>query len=180
MGHRRALLLKARDYKKGFTSLPAVDKDVDLIGNALRDYGYQIAVADETTVSNATLVDRKIREFAKNCGRDDVHIIFFTGHGLVAENKDCIVPAGVSREEAQNSANQRVSTDLSSLVAEHEAGLVLFIIDACREEELAVKGAPNTFGSLKHLHTVERRFIRFFSCASGQVAYVLSSSFALF
>jgi len=61
-----------------------------------------------------------------------VHVVYFSGHGVSVAGTDYIVPAGTSRSDALSSAAQRVSTDLTPACGS-DTGLVLFIIDACRD-----------------------------------------------
>src|SRR5262249_44217167 len=127
----RALLIGATDYGKGFVPLPAAQGDVALMQLALEGRGYSVRVAPNDTVRNASLLDKEIRDFCDQ-KHDSVDIVYFSGHGMSIDQRDWIVPAGTSRRDARASGNQRVSTDLSTCVAPN-GGIVLFIIDACRD-----------------------------------------------
>jgi len=178
VGNRKALLIGADDYGEGFAPLPAVRHDVELMRAALEASGYEVEICRDEIVSNAGRLDEAMRGFCKSGGKDDIRILYFTGHGLLAENSDCIVPAGTSREGARVSPNQRVATDLSKTVAVSDVGLVLFIIDACRDkiEATVTKGAQGWADLLRIDRPSEHRFIRFFGCAANEVCQVLPSA----
>ncbi len=177
MGNRQALLIGIERYGVGFPALPAVHRDVDQMRTALEALGYEITPSPPD-LTNASSLDASIREFCASGGPDDVRLIYFTGHGLLADGVDWIVPEAAARRNAVASPNQRVSTDLSRTVAESGTGLVLFVIDACRNEEDApkVKGTEG-WGDPKRLaRPGETRFVRFFGCTGGEVCQVLPVS----
>jgi hypothetical protein len=168
----RALLIGASDYGQGFVPLPAARQDVDVMRRALEARGYEVQIAPASIVANAADLDRTIRAFCRSTG-DDVSIVYFSGHGMSIEEHDWIIPEGVSRIDATESANQRVSTDLTRSVDQSRSGLVLFIIDACRDpEDDSITKGVHTW-SRGRVDSREGRFIRFFGCSTGQVCHVL-------
>jgi Caspase domain len=171
---RKALLIGADQYGEGFAALPAVRRDVELADRALQATGYETEICPELVVANATQLDSTIREFCRS-ERSDIRIVYFTGHGLRADGKDWIVPRGASRRDAAVSVNQRVSTDLSATVAESDAGMVLFIVDACRapEDVPTTKGGDSWGDASGIARPGEPRFVRFFGCAANELCQVL-------
>jgi hypothetical protein len=170
----RALLIGASRYgeKTGFIDLPA-DRDVDLMRQTLLKRNFSIEVADEATTRNATLLDQKIAEFCAS-GDEGASIVYFSGHGMSIGQQDWIIPAGVRREDAVASANQRVPTDLSNRVAATDDGhLVLFIIDACRDEDQTSKGSQSNSWSKGAAASRDSNFIRLFGCSAGEACHVL-------
>jgi hypothetical protein len=178
VGDRKALLIGVQGYGEGFASLPAVVEDLRSIGTVLEAAGYELERCPPELLSNATELDGLIRTFCVGGGPEDVRLIYFSGHGIVADGVDCVVPAGVKRKDAAASPNQRVSTDLSKTVADAETGLVLFVIDACRDPvDVAVtKGAAEWGDPKKLARPSEHRFIRYFGCAPSQVCQIVPSS----
>lgn len=178
MTNRRALLIGAEDYGEGFAPLPAVREDIKHIRGALEAAGYETELCTEEILKNATKLDENIRNFCANGGPEDVRLIYFTGHGILAGDDDCVVPAGVKRKDAATSSNQRVSTDLSKTVADSDTGLVLFIIDACRDPaDVPVTKGGVAWGDPTHItRPGEYRFIRFFGCAANQFCQVIPSA----
>ncbi|MCX6876524.1 MAG: caspase family protein [Verrucomicrobia bacterium] len=176
MSSHKALLIGAEIYGEGFASLPAVRHDIDLMKSAMETSGYAVELCPPDSLNNASELDALIRAFCSNGGPEDVHILYFTGHGLLADDVDCIIPAKTLRKDATVSPNQRVSTDLSKTIATSRTGLVLFIIDACRSREdvPATKGGPEWGDSVRIEKSDERRFIRLFGCAANQVCQTLT------
>jgi hypothetical protein len=174
MAHRKALLIGATDYGEGFAPLPAVQQDLALMRDALESCNYEVEIAPTNLATNGSQLDKHVRAFCKGGGPDDVHLIYFSGHGLRTAGMDCIIPGGVSRTDARESPSQRVSTDLSLSVQNSTTGFVLFVIDACRDEQ----DSPDTksgsgWGDPALLATEEGRFVRFFGCRQGEVCHVL-------
>jgi hypothetical protein len=178
MGNRKALLIGIENYGEGFVSLPATRQDIERMHAALQVSGYQVEICSSEVLANASMLDATMRRFCAAGAKDDTHILYFTGHGFLADNGDWIVPAGTSRKDATISPNQRVSTDLSRTIADSSTGLVLFIIDACRDPA----DIPNTKGGVEWGDPArierpsEHRFVRLFGCAANQVCQVLPQS----
>jgi hypothetical protein len=175
---RRALLIGAEDYGEGFRRLPAAQEDIRLLSAALKTSGYDVELCPGDVITNAGKLDEAIRTFCADGASEDTRIVYFTGHGLLVDGVDCIVPAGTARKAATISSTQRVSTDLSRTVAGSSIGLVLFIIDACRDEEdhPVTKGAAGWGDPKQIARPGEHRFIRFFGCAANEVCQVLAST----
>jgi Caspase domain len=170
----RALLIGASGYggETGFIDLPA-DRDVELMRQTLLKRNFAVEVADEATTRNATLLDQRIAEFCAS-GDEGAMIVYFSGHGLSIGQQDWIIPAGVRREDAFASTNQRVPTDLSNRVAANDDGrVVLFIIDACRDEDQTSKGAQSFGWSKGAVASRDSNFIRLFGCSAGEACHVL-------
>jgi tetratricopeptide (TPR) repeat protein len=176
VGDRKALLIGAENYGDGgFPSLPAVRRDIELMQEALTASGYEATVCNADTVRNAGELDKKICDFCKSGTADDIRLLYFSGHGLLANNSDWIIPAGTSRQDAAR-PTQRVATDLSNIVADSKVGLVLFIIDACRDpvDSAVTKGAGGQGEWIGIANPSEGRFARYFGCAANQVCQVMS------
>lgn len=176
MGTREALLIGIGEYGEGFAPLPAVQADVAAVEKALQGAGYTTRRCPEALLADPTGLDTEIRVFSRDGGPDDVRLVYFSGHGMRVDEVDWIVPAGRSRAEAAASPNQRVSTDLSRSVAESKTGLVLFVIDACRDRDdaPAAKGGEAGWGDPRSLaRRRELRFVRWYGCAPDKVCQVL-------
>jgi hypothetical protein len=128
-GKRRALLVGVEQYGQGLEPLPVVNHDLDIMRHALEHCSYEIE-SDSGVLGPDNLTDltNRFHEFCENCGEHDIHVIYFSGHGISVNGQDFVVPPGVSRMEAENSDYNRVSTNLNV-----GKGLVVFIVDACRD-----------------------------------------------
>jgi hypothetical protein len=176
MSYRRALLIGASQYGNGFAPLPAVATDLQLVEGALSRCGYEVTRLSEAITRSATELINSIEAFCNRCQRDDVHVIFFSGHGMVLGNEDCIIPAGADLERVIRRSDLRVATDLSaSMPAEH--GLVVFFIDACRSlQHQPTTKSGGVWGDNSRIKApTDYRFVRFFGCSSGQVCHVLET-----
>ena len=98
MSARRALLIGAEDYGEGFARLPAVQQDIRLLRSALEASGYKVELCPRDVIANAGMLDDTMRTFCSTGGPEDVYIVYFTGHGLLVDNVDWIVPAETSRK----------------------------------------------------------------------------------
>lgn len=161
-GKRRALLVGLEHYGKGFDSLPAVNHDLSIMRHALEHCGYEIEPNSGTP--DADELTNLLHEFCEECGEHDTHVIYFSGHGISVGGQDFIVPSGVSLEEAETSEYKRVSTNLK--VAD---GLVVFVVDACRDSSVTEKGG-DSFG---YEIPDGPQLIRFFGCSKGQRCQVI-------
>lgn len=166
----RALLIGASRYGEGFIDLPAAEHDVRLMQRTLESRGFVVDVVGPEIVCNASLLEGAMSAFCQSV-RDGVGLIYFSGHGLAIDDQEWILPAGVSRAAATRSATQRVSTDLSASVTNHDA-LIVFVIDACREaqDDSTAKGSRSwTRGKQEY---GDKNFIRIFGCAEKELCHV--------
>lgn len=166
MTTRKALLIGAEKYGKGFMDVPAAPADVELIDKALSSRGFECTCVSAEVAGNPSNLDRTIADFCKRCERDDVHVVYFSGHGIEFEGRDYIVPAGVSRDEAQRNS-QLVRTDYSMLIGVN-TGHILFIIDACRDSDESLRSRRWGSGD-RDLQ--DARFMRFLGCVPGGVCW---------
>ncbi len=178
MGTRRALLIGIGEYGEGFRNLPVVRHDVSLMDKALRDCGYEVEAVTEDGL-DAELLGTKLRSFCEDCEAGDVHLIYFSGHGLAVGGRDFIVPPGVRLEDASENDHCRIPTNLSKYV---EAGLVVFVVDACRDAEPTTKAGREGFG---YETAGGPQFVRFFGCSRGEKCQVVqqedgSKNFSMF
>jgi Caspase domain len=79
----RALLIATYEYRdEGLRRLTAPGRDAESLADALRDP--EIAGFDVTTLVNEPhyVVGEAIADFYRACGRDDLTLLYFSGHGL--------------------------------------------------------------------------------------------------
>jgi hypothetical protein len=164
MGHRRALFIGAEKYGEGFAPLPAVRNDVTAMSHALKNCGYDIDLVPPEIVASPDSLGDAIRTFCRRCLPDDIHVLYFSGHGMIVENKDCIIPAGVARDDVGLLPTKRIDTDLKRLLP-NPHGLFVFIIDACRDQA-DVPTTKSGVGWGDHQSSQQADgFIRFFGCS---------------
>lgn len=164
MGTRRALLIGVEEYGPDLVRLPSANEDVTLVGEALASCGYEVEDVSGRK-EDASSLQTTLREFCEECEDDDTHLIYFSGHGTSVEGRDYVIPTGVGREQADGDEYSRVKTDLCNFVA---SGLVIFVIDACRD--VATTKGATAFG---YEAVGGPRFVRFFGCSKGEVCQVV-------
>lgn len=165
MGRRKALLIGVEEYGHDLVRLPSVHQDVALVGDALKFCGYEVEDVSSCNGDASSLLDT-LRSFCEECEEGDTHLIYFSGHGTSVEGRDFVIPAGVGRKDADENENKRIQTNLSNFV---RSGLVVFVIDACRDT-VTTKSA-NPFGYEKRAGNPN--FVRFFGCSQGEVCQVV-------
>jgi hypothetical protein len=170
----KALLAGAAEYGDGFHDLPSATTDVRLLEASLRRRGFDVQVLPDSTVANATDLEKAFRDFC-HAEEDDVRLIYFSGHGVTRQASDAIVPARTSLESATKNSTSLVDTDLSADVADGRAGLVLLIVDACRDGSAAAQG----WGAGQVARN-EVRFVRFMSVTPDAASVVLSTGASAF
>src|SRR5262249_28918202 len=136
MSVRRALLIGASEYGEGFDRLPAVHTDIAGISKALRRCGYETTIVSSEIVSSPNRLGDEIQSFCDRGGPDDVHVLYFSGHGMILDNEDCVIPAMVSYNDVLRRRDKRINTDLTDLFKPTH-GLIVFVVDACRSEQHA-------------------------------------------
>jgi len=171
---RRALLIGASEYGEGFFPLPAVRTDVAAVSKALLRCGYEIETASPESVSSPNRLGDIIQNFCDRCGPDDIHVLYFSGHGMILDNEDCIIPAEVSYSDALRRRDKRINTDLTGLLKQSH-GLVAFIIDACRSEAHAPVTKSGAGWGEHRVSERAERFVRFFGCRPGEVCRVIEA-----
>lgn len=177
MPSRRALLVGASAYGEGFHDLNAVVRDLVVVEDALKARHFEVQIVEPNVSANATILDQCIRDFCRNGNSEDIRLVYFTGHGITVDGDDCIVPAKTSRQAAFESPTQRVSTDLTTTVLSSDVGLVLFLIDACREpyDSRQVKSTSTGWGDASHLTNPNvPKFVRLFGCGPDNVCHILN------
>ena len=178
MSSRRALLIGAEDYGQGFAPLPAVRKDVELLHSALEAAGYEVAECPRDVLTNAGKLDEDIRKFCRGGGPEDIHVLYFTGHGLLADDVEWIVPASTHRKDATLSSNRRRlhrSQQDRRRIGYRTRALHHRCVPG-QGRYSGDQGRRRWGDSMRIARPGEHRFIRFFGCAANQVCQVLSSS----
>ncbi len=166
----RALLIAAAEYGTGFAQLPVAKRDVQLMERTLKARGFDVEVADDKVVGNASNLDSAISTFCSTVSHE-VGIVYFSGHGVSVDNHDWLLPAGITREQAMCSPTQRISTDLTPYVPD-DGAVIILIVDACRDEQDKVTSKGNSGWSYGSLKFPEKKFIRLCGCGPGDLCYV--------
>lgn len=165
-----ALLIGVERYGKDFRQLPAVKEDLRILRPALERHGVAVTTVDDHQMNAVTMRDQ-IKSFCAEADEDTVVLIYYSGHGINGnDGQDYVIPNDVGRQQAFENELDRVPTDLRKYLDDFRAPLVVFIVDACRDNP--TKGAGPHWG--EDLTDESDRFIRFLGCGPGQRCHILN------
>ena len=166
MERRRALLIgiseyegprreSGADHQVKLWDLPAARNDLKQMSGALKECGYEITIVPEDETFDTKSLGNQISRFIASAEPGETLVIYFSGHGLAVNGNACMVPG---RTEALDASQDGyfLPTDYSAKVSASVAGVVLFIVDACRNASGVSWGSSNR-------REKEPRFIRYFS-----------------
>lgn len=167
-GRRTALLIGVSKYGQGFAQLPAAKNDVEALQRVLNNPdlgGFKATPLIDPDVSE---MEGKIRELFLNQEKDDLALLFFSGHGI----KDDEGVLCLSTKDTCKNRDRRidkttvVSIDwIREVLNQSSSGNQVLILDCCSSgafaENLISKGSSN---------------IDFQSQLAGQGRVILTSS----
>jgi hypothetical protein len=169
--------------------ISAVSRDLHDLETVLRDSGYTVTVrgidGDPASTGKGgirSLLDEAIRE----AGQGDTVLLYFSGHGLHYQGKDCLVPSDADFRYSDTLADYLLPLDtFSASVAQSKAETIIFFIDACREGvKLGVKsGVQNVGWTEMDITWAKRRgFALIFGCGPGEFCHYVEGpqGFSLF
>ncbi|WLR95010.1 caspase family protein [Shinella zoogloeoides] len=134
---RLALVIGNQNYK----DLPALKNaraDADAMKGALTDVGFDVQLIADAEKAG---MERALIEFRNKITADSVVLVYYAGHGLQASEENYLVPTDAKVTDALDlplvalSANQILSQFENT-----EAGSIIFILDACRDNPFLDKG----------------------------------------
>ena len=114
--------------------LPNPDNDARDMSAALRRLGFEV-----TTELNADRVEltEALRKFTRRSAGADVSLVFYAGHGIEMDGVNYLVPVDARLERDVDVRFETVTVD-DLLVSTFGASLRLVILDACRNNPLAL------------------------------------------
>ncbi|MFF2849156.1 caspase family protein [Streptomyces sp. NPDC058001] len=173
---RRALLVAVPQYELSdrFPDLTrVVQRDVEVLGDALRSSGYAVEVIG--TSPDAPALRSRIRSaVGRVCAtapEDGTVLVHFTGHGMSVDGSDHLVPADAQLSWASDPPDvdlgSLIDLDLSTLLKGCRAGTVLLTVDACRGTDESGTGSHG--GPATNFPSRPERVAVLFGCGAGQV-----------
>jgi class 3 adenylate cyclase len=175
---RKALLIGVPEYDLPGADLPAVRKDLQILGEALVSSGYHIdrLGEDKTYPATRSRIHQRMRRFFADAGEGDLLFLYFSGHGVNLNRKDYLVPADATLADRGAVEEYLIPVDISHLIGLSKAQTILFFIDACRRGMELVdpsfpKEVPFAEWSQGEQRPVQdREYATVFSCGPGQVS----------
>lgn len=136
--------------------------------------GMQFGEIEILTDANADVLRKRLRDFAIKARLADVALIYYAGHGLEVDGQNYFVPVDARLETEFDVSFEAVSIDLAVRAVNGAKKLKLIILDACRDNPLAMgqspDGRPKSFGTgLAPIETAGDVLVSY-AAAAGQVA----------
>ena len=124
-----------------YISIPKLQKarsDAELIGQNLKKVGYEVQIIKDANYKDMV---RSIDKFLSSVKGDDEVVFFYAGHGVQLKTGNYFLP--IDLEPHSEAEIERMAYPLDELMDrlnETKARFKLIVIDACRDNPLAVKG----------------------------------------
>lgn len=138
---RRALLIGNSEYDNCcFEELPFCKNDVAIMQGTLVTLGFQVDLKHDLSHDDMA---ETISEYARGHGEDpdDIDLVYFTGHGKIANNKLCLIPTDICNTEhdgkpvfSDSDKLYERSCTLDDVIERFEEykSNVIIILDVCR------------------------------------------------
>ena len=131
---RRAFVLGISEYD-GLPAIQTAAVDARAVAESLERNRFKVVARsgrqDRTEILNA------FRDFLSTVRRGDTVVVYFSGHGFEHNGINYIVPSGMTQIQEERLSLEAVPLEyFMDEIAEREAGVALFILDACRTDVL--------------------------------------------
>ncbi|MDO5582391.1 MAG: SUMF1/EgtB/PvdO family nonheme iron enzyme [Planctomycetia bacterium] len=195
-GEFRAVLIGIDDYKiwpgdKEYAKLNYCVKDIEEIASILKENGYKeenITVIKEEKTGRETFpatkhrINDKLTDVVSKCGRNDVLLVYFSGHGIHLDDQNYLVPYDgkyISKEQDPEVRSERKQTLINVFqiydLLENNcyAKTKYFITDACQKNVLAPdKGTdPEKSTFQMNAKDIPPGLIQITSCSKGESSW---------
>lgn len=165
---REVALVVANSQYEATTRLPNPPSDAKLVGQALRDAGFDEVI--EVSDVDFDSFRKALRDFGKKSRGADTALIYYAGHGIEGKGENWLVPTNAKLASASDLAYEAIELELA-LDALHGAKLRIALIDACRDNPFARNWEAATRSMPQGLAAVERdSMLVIFAAAPGQQA----------
>lgn len=144
-------------------------KDAKEIASKLK--GIDFDVTDKYNLSTKDF-DEALKDFYKNISGCDLALIYFSGHGIQANNKNYLIP--ISSEIKDESDLERHAISLQSIIDEcsfnGDCKNLVIILDACRDNPLGKSRGGSNRGMKNQKLNNQLGTMIFYSTGGGQTA----------
>lgn len=127
---RQALVIGNSGYQKN--ALPNPVNDAQDFGAILREAGFTTMVRTNLDLRG---MESAVRDFAASLSSGDTVLVFYAGHGVESGGINYLVPVDNSGLETEADLKYKAyaASRILDEVAVRKAGLVMLILDACRD-----------------------------------------------
>ena len=170
-GRKLALIIGNNSYTK-VAALKNSRGDANAMAQALASIGFEVQLEGDLSFADTT--DR-ISLFRLRIRKGDTVFFHFSGHGVEIKGDNLLLPIDVpAPKEGQQGIIEQYGLSAGELIAsmkEDGAGLVVAVLDACRENPFAKKGTRGIGGAagLAKMDPPEGTFVMY-SAGANQLA----------
>jgi hypothetical protein len=172
VANRHALLIGVptydeREFNRDERLAAAVRADVGAMRDALAQSDYQISECGLDSQATGNRIKGAIKEACKTAPAGGVLLIYFSGHGVSAEGADYLVPADAFQTNGLADTDSLVEVIPRKSLLTCPARLVVFFVDACRDDPARPRPASALGGDWPF--PPNGQFVLVMGCAAGQV-----------
>lgn len=180
MENRHALLIGVPHYEDpGFNDTQlgdAVTADIAAMRAALSQSGYEIAECGTQgpgAEATPTRIRRAIKTACSNVPVGGTLLIYYSGHGLMIDGKDYLVPTDAYRGDARSELDSLVRIMPADSLAGCRARLVVFFVDSCRTDPAEEPGGDGSGepGGEMPFPAGGGHFVQVMGCGASQVCH---------
>jgi formylglycine-generating enzyme required for sulfatase activity len=150
---RIALLIGNKDYKPAVGPLQNTHKDVEIVGVALKQLGFDVTIVKDADYRKMDVEIRRHTDRVRSAGDGTISFFYYSGHGVANAdtNSNYLIPVDVVRADTDdiwyNSFEQSAVIDRLNRLAPKAIHLVVF--DACRDELNLTRAGKKALGITK-------------------------------
>jgi branched-chain amino acid transport system substrate-binding protein len=130
-----ALLIGVSEYPKGLNSLPSVTSDIQKIEQTLENPEIgNFTEVNQLLNPNAQSMRESIEEFFKNRQRNDLLLLYFSGHGITDEEGKLYLTTRETRKDARGALTKATAVEarfLQECMNEGYSRRQVLILDCC-------------------------------------------------
>lgn len=167
-GNQQRLALVIGNSSYPIKALPNPVNDARLIGNTLRELGFE--VLEQENLSRPQMLEA-IRSFGQQLGAGGIGLFYYAGHGVQVNGRNYLVPTKFgSVATFQDAEKELLNAEAVLTTMAAKQGLNIVILDACRSNSLELQ-FPSTVepGFARIKNTPGGTFIAY-STSPGQIA----------
>ncbi|MGO4449734.1 caspase domain-containing protein [Phyllobacterium sp. TAF24] len=139
-GHKRIALVVGNTNYQYVEKLVNPANDSQAISAALRDEGFDVFPANDTTRDE---FDRIFNEFKTQAETADVALVYFSGHGFQLNGVNYLVPVDARLNDRSRILDETISLDKVIGEIQQRTRQTLVFLDACRNNPLPDGGSVN-------------------------------------
>jgi formylglycine-generating enzyme required for sulfatase activity/uncharacterized caspase-like protein len=164
---RLALLIGNSSYQKN--ALPNPVNDAVDFGNRLAEAGFQTVVKTDLDLRS---MEKAVRDFSSGLIEGDTALVFYAGHGVESNGINYLIPIDNANLESEGDLKYKAyaATRILEEIAGRRAGLLILILDACRDNPFPSRSGTGSRGLSVMAAPPSLESIILYSTSPGTVA----------